>query len=427
MKTDLNFLIAARECEMADLQQLVQTSDLVRACARLIHELQRERGLSNLYLSSRGQRFGSARQEQIQLTSEAESDLRACFDQISLDPARAGHGARLFSRIACALSGLDALPLLRQSVMMLDWSMERAVACYIRLIAGLLSVVYEAADTASDPVISRLLVAVFNLMQGKEFAGQERAQGAAMYVSGIAQTAAQHRVLKLIEAQETCLQVFNDFGTDSARVHWNRSQAPETLLELERMRRALCTAADGAPLPTDLCEIWFACCSRRMNEMKEVEEFCLQELQTRCQQQLDVAQTTLAHLRDLQAALPPEWHPVQIRQAAESFFSELDEPPAEAPRQALASPLERTILELVQEQARRLQRMQEELTRMRSSLDERKVIERAKGLLMAHKRLGEEDAHKTMRQMAMNQNRRMLDVAEAVLSLADVLPSASLH
>mgnify|MGYP006157116235 CR=1 FL=1 len=84
--------------------------------------------------------------------------------------------------------------------------------------------------------------------------------------------------------------------------------------------------------------------------------------------------------------------------------------------------LERSILELVQEQAHRLQTMGDELDTVRASLNERKLIERAKGLLMAHRHLSEEEAHKTMRQMAMNQNRRLIEVAEAVLAMADVLP-----
>jgi AmiR/NasT family two-component response regulator len=84
--------------------------------------------------------------------------------------------------------------------------------------------------------------------------------------------------------------------------------------------------------------------------------------------------------------------------------------------------LDRSILELVQEQARRLQTMSEELDTVRASLNERKLIERAKGLLMAHRHLSEEEAHKTMRQTAMNQNRRLIEVAEAVLAMADMLP-----
>ena len=80
------------------------------------------------------------------------------------------------------------------------------------------------------------------------------------------------------------------------------------------------------------------------------------------------------------------------------------------------------MLELVHDQARRLQAMGDELEAVRASLNERRIIERAKGLLMAHRQLSEAEAHKALRQMAMNQNRRLVDVAEAVLSMADVLP-----
>ncbi|MDZ7818708.1 MAG: ANTAR domain-containing protein [Aliarcobacter sp.] len=83
--------------------------------------------------------------------------------------------------------------------------------------------------------------------------------------------------------------------------------------------------------------------------------------------------------------------------------------------------VDRSILEMVQEQSRRLQSMSDELDTVRASLNERKLVERAKGLLMAHRQLSEEEAHKTMRQMAMNQNRRLVEVAEAVLAMAEVL------
>ncbi|MCB2068245.1 MAG: ANTAR domain-containing protein, partial [Ottowia sp.] len=49
----------------------------------------------------------------------------------------------------------------------------------------------------------------------------------------------------------------------------------------------------------------------------------------------------------------------------------------------------------------------------------------AKGLLMAHRQLSEDEAHKALRQMAMNQNRRLIEVADAVLAMAEVLPNPS--
>ncbi len=124
---------------------------------------------------------------------------------------------------------------------------------------------------------------------------------------------------------------------------------------------------------------------------------------------------------DLDVGTDNELHPSEAD--ALSFFRDAGSPIQPAPAASGYGPhLERSILDLVQEQARRLQTMGEELDTVRASLNERKLIERAKGLLMAHRQLTEDQAHKTMRQMAMNQNRRLIEVAEAVLAMADVLP-----
>ncbi|WP_298370243.1 ANTAR domain-containing protein [Azospirillum sp.] len=63
----------------------------------------------------------------------------------------------------------------------------------------------------------------------------------------------------------------------------------------------------------------------------------------------------------------------------------------------------------------------EALEKSRATLNDRKLIERAKGLLMTHRDLSEDDAYKTLRKMAMEQNKRLAHVAEAVLNLADLL------
>ena len=60
MKSGLHFLVAARHCEIGELEQLMRTSALVNLLGQLIHVLQKERGLSNIYLTSGGLR-GAAR------------------------------------------------------------------------------------------------------------------------------------------------------------------------------------------------------------------------------------------------------------------------------------------------------------------------------------------------------------------------------
>ena len=68
--------------------------------------------------------------------------------------------------------------------------------------------------------------------------------------------------------------------------------------------------------------------------------------------------------------------------------------------------------------------MSDELETVRASLNERKLVERAKGLLMAHRRMTEGEAHKMLLKTAMNQKRRLVDVAESMLAMADYLPVA---
>lgn len=83
--------------------------------------------------------------------------------------------------------------------------------------------------------------------------------------------------------------------------------------------------------------------------------------------------------------------------------------------------LVRSIIETVLGHFQRFQQVNEELEKSRAALTERKTIERAKGLLMAHRGLGEEEAYRTLRKMAMDQNKRLADIAETVIGLADLL------
>jgi hypothetical protein len=306
----------------------------------------------------------------------------------------------------------------------LELSPADATAAFVKLVAGLLAVVFEAADGATDPEISRRLVAMFNFMQGKEFAGQERACGGAAFASGHNDSARQQQWLHLIESQERCFQVFAEFSGPALAELWRSSQSPAQLAEQERLRRIACAAPAGVALDAELSRTWFDCCSRRIDAMQSVEERLADDLRRTCEQKTSQVRAELQAHEALLAKLACEaGAPVAV------FFDE--QPAAGSPGHTQpmgpATPygrqLERSILEMVQEQSHRLQAMSDELDTVRAALNERKLVERAKGLLMAHRRLSEEEAHKMLRQTAMSQNRRLVEVAESVLSMAEYLPS----
>jgi two-component system, response regulator / RNA-binding antiterminator len=80
-----------------------------------------------------------------------------------------------------------------------------------------------------------------------------------------------------------------------------------------------------------------------------------------------------------------------------------------------------SILDLCISRFNAFSRLQSELDRAKDALEERKVIDRAKGILMKAKKLTEEDAYTLMRKTAMNENKKIVEIAQSVLTAAELL------
>jgi len=61
-------------------------------------------------------------------------------------------------------------------------------------------------------------------------------------------------------------------------------------------------------------------------------------------------------------------------------------------------------------------RLRRERDEAQAKLHDRKLVERAKGLLMKNRGLSEEDAYTLMRRTAMKQNRKLADIAQSVIT-----------
>ncbi|GJE18035.1 MULTISPECIES: ANTAR domain-containing response regulator [Methylobacterium] len=80
----------------------------------------------------------------------------------------------------------------------------------------------------------------------------------------------------------------------------------------------------------------------------------------------------------------------------------------------------RSILDIAILRFQAFARLQRELVEARGELADRKIVERAKGILMAARSMSEEDAYKLMRRKAMNEKRKIADIARAIVTTADL-------
>jgi two-component system, response regulator / RNA-binding antiterminator len=81
----------------------------------------------------------------------------------------------------------------------------------------------------------------------------------------------------------------------------------------------------------------------------------------------------------------------------------------------------KNILDLCISRFNAFARLQDELERTRNALEERKVIDRAKGILMKAKNLTEDAAYTLLRKTAMNEKKKIAEVAQSVITAAELL------
>lgn len=70
---------------------------------------------------------------------------------------------------------------------------------------------------------------------------------------------------------------------------------------------------------------------------------------------------------------------------------------------------------------REFQALRNELKKTRNSLDERKTIDRAKGIIMDQRKCREEEAYQILRKLSMENNKRIVEVAEQIISITGAL------
>jgi response regulator NasT len=80
-----------------------------------------------------------------------------------------------------------------------------------------------------------------------------------------------------------------------------------------------------------------------------------------------------------------------------------------------------SILDLCISRFNAFARLQSELDHAKGALEERKIIDRAKGVLMQAKKMTEEKAYAVLRTTAMNQNKKIVEIAQSVLTAAELL------
>ncbi|WP_168734361.1 methyl-accepting chemotaxis protein [Pseudothauera nasutitermitis] len=247
----------------------------VRASA-LIHELQKERGLSAGFLASRGQRFDTELGAQHTLTDRYAAELRDRLAGLA-----AGFGDPSFAvALGEARAELDRLADMRAKVRALETDGAASFAYYTAAIDRHLALITATHRLSDQQSVSQALLGYLMFIHAKEQAGRERATLNAAFSADAFDAALYRRFIAIVAAQDTYLAAFRDFGGDDARALFQRQQDSVEAREVARMRAVALERAASGGFGIEPAA-WFAAITRKIDGMKEVEDLLSAELDAR--------------------------------------------------------------------------------------------------------------------------------------------------
>ncbi|MBY0431312.1 MAG: nitrate- and nitrite sensing domain-containing protein, partial [Rhodospirillales bacterium] len=259
---------------IADKWTLARTADRLQEMAGLasrlsavVHELQRERGSSALFLGSKGTAFKEQLATQRRATDASRTILEGSLAK--LDPAIRGTLDRKLEVV-----GKDTREMLarRNDIDAVSVDPREAIALYTRTVGDVISIVKDLALSSPDAQVGNRIAAYVNLMEGKERAGQERATGSAGFAAGKFPPDLYRRYIALAAEENAFYSVFRTFAAPEVTAFFERTLSGEVVSEVERFRKIAYDSAFTGHTGEVKAPDWFAAATRRIDVLKTIED-----------------------------------------------------------------------------------------------------------------------------------------------------------
>lgn len=260
--------ILEKQAVVSEMESLQELANLAPTISALVHELQKERGTSAVFIGSKGTKFVSELPQQWALSSKKHTvldDTLKVFDAQSFSD-------NLSNKIQAATQALANLEATRKQVNARTITVPKMAGYYTPTIAKLLKIVEEMAVLSTNAQVTKQIAAYTSFLQGKERSGIERAMGGAGFGAGQFKPVIYRKFLQLIAMQNTYLSTFDIYATQDQRAFLKKTLIGRDVDEVNKMRKI----AIENPITNDVKGItgpyWFGTITKKINLLKNVED-----------------------------------------------------------------------------------------------------------------------------------------------------------
>jgi methyl-accepting chemotaxis protein len=247
--------------------ETIAVTKLVTFTNHLVHELQKERGMSAGFIGSKGSKFASQIRNQRSLTDREIQNLKNFM-------ADASYPEQTNKTIQQLFSNLGQLQTIRQQVDSLNIALPKALSYYTGNNLIILDLNGHLASELQEKNSSERFLTLYNIAYAKEQAGIERAVLSNVFTSGAFTPALFTDYIKLDTKQNTYMKSTYSVATSEFKKVLDKFAQSAESREVNRYRNIPQKNDSGFNVEAD---DWFSAATARINKLKTTEQILLQE------------------------------------------------------------------------------------------------------------------------------------------------------
>ncbi|OSM02475.1 methyl-accepting chemotaxis protein [Magnetofaba australis] len=249
---------------MQRMEELAELSVLISA---LVHETQKERGMTAGFLGSKGQKFSKELPEQRKLSSDRAQQLQSYIASMQLSEQGGGFVNKL-NEAQNLWAGVNSI---RQRVSAQEIVAAEAIGYYTRMNAAFLDTVGFVGHFSEGAELANLSASYVNFLLGKERAGIERAVLSNTFALDKFGPGMARKFGSLVTQQDTYFRVFKGLASAKNLDVFNRTLAGEAVDEVERMRGVAFDRMSSGNFGIEPT-YWFKTITQKINLLKKIED-----------------------------------------------------------------------------------------------------------------------------------------------------------
>ena len=258
--------LTSNKNQLSDVQKLIT---LTIANNALVHELQKERGATAVYIGSKGSKFSNELREQRKLTNSAHAHLKEKLAEFS------SKNKKLTQIISTVENGLSVLASIRSRSDSFSIPLSEAIAYYTNQNHKMLSLTGFFSSISPTETV-RNAIGYYNFLEAKERAGIERAVASGSFAKDSFTQAAFQKFTGLVTLQDSYLEAFTLKASTNALASYQTALNSNAMLEVNRMRNIATSIGPEGPFNVD-AGVWFNNATTRINLLKATENILAKE------------------------------------------------------------------------------------------------------------------------------------------------------